>query len=79
MWDLAARKGHTAAMAALLAAGADVALQAPGGETALHCAAQGGSVAAVKLLVEAGSDVEACEALPGRATPLILAASGGHA
>ena len=62
----------------LLSAGADVNAALPDGETALMTAARGGSVAAVKLLLARGADVDASEAWKGQ-TALMWAAAENHA
>lgn len=58
----------------LVAAGADVRLAAKDGSTALHAAAQGGSLACCDLLLDAGAALDAPDAA-GR-TPLAAAAAG---
>ena len=47
------------------------------GDSALHCASRGGHTAIVRLLLDAGWDVDAVCGRGG-ATPLVLAAAGGH-
>ncbi|MDC0723454.1 ankyrin repeat domain-containing protein [Nannocystis bainbridge] len=66
---LAAREGHTAAVLALLAAGAAVdGLAGPGLPTPLHVAAGHGHAEVVRALVDHGAAVDAREAIYG-ATP----------
>jgi hypothetical protein len=81
---LAAELGHVAALRALLDGGADLKAELkdeseapprPGG-TALHCAALHGHAEAVRLLLGAGSVVEAADT--ARQTALQLAAYEGH-
>ena len=56
---VAADGGHAAAIAALLAAGAEVDATSNQGTTALMAAAQGGHAAAIAALLAAGAEVEA--------------------
>mmetsp|Transcript_16162 Transcript_16162/g.34704 ORF Transcript_16162/g.34704 Transcript_16162/m.34704 type:complete len:509 (-) Transcript_16162:277-1803(-) len=77
MW--AAWGGHTAAIAALLAAGAQVDAPRAGraaGMTSLGCATVGGHLAATKMLLDAKADVNAKS--DAGLTPITGAASGGH-
>ena len=55
----AANGGHAAAIAALLAAGAEVEAKMNNGTTALMRAAEGGHAAAIEALLAAGAGVEA--------------------
>ena len=73
----AATGGHAAAIAALLAAGAEVDAKDNDGTTALIQAANGGHATAIAALLAAGAEVEA-KGNDG-ATALIAAAAGGHA
>ena len=73
----AAQGGHAAAIAALLAAGAEVEAKMNDGRTALMAAAQSGYAAAIAALLAAGAEVEAKES--DGATALMWAAKGGHA
>jgi cytohesin len=81
---LAAERGHVAALRALLDGGADLKAELtddsaapprPGG-TALHCADRSGRAEAVRLLLAAGSAVDAKTAT--RDTALHCAAENGH-
>lgn len=49
----------------------------PNGRTALHAAAEAGSAESLEVLLRAGADSYAAD--NGGASPLILAAAGGHA
>jgi ankyrin repeat protein len=78
MLHVAAARDHTGIMAMLLAAGADPgagALPDRGRLTPLHCAARGAG-AAVKVLLEAGADPNAC--IKRGVTPLYTAAYNGN-
>jgi ankyrin repeat protein len=74
----AAMSGDAAAVRTLLAQGLDVNQAAGDGMSALHAAAERGSVAIVGLLIEKGAAVEPKTRI-GSYTPLHLAARGGHA
>jgi ankyrin repeat protein len=65
-------------IAALLKAGAKVSRTHPDGETPLMAAARTGHLDAVRLLVEAGADVNAAETFQ-QETALMWAAAEGHA
>ena len=71
---IAARSAFEPTLDALLAAGAKVNIRNPYGDTAIMVAAIGGHLAIVKKLVSRGAEIN-------RAgwTPLIYAATGGHA
>jgi len=69
--------GHTAAIAALLAAGAAVEAASNRGATPLHLAAQYGQSAALGALLAAGAEVDAQR--HDGSTPLELAMDRGHA
>ena len=73
---IAAGKGDTAVVEALLEAGADVEAKDSHGWTALHIAAMEGHSAVVKVLLEAGADVNAKDNTDG--TALLNAAMIGH-
>ena len=73
----AALNGHAAAIAALLAAGAEVEAKENDDTTALMLAAKGGHAAAIAALVAAGAEVEAKD--NDGTTALMLAATDGHA
>ena len=72
----AVRKGHGAAVGALLDQRADIEARDSGNQTPLHKAASGGHDVAVQLLLDQGADIEAKDS--GNQTPLHKAASGGH-
>ena len=74
---LAATGGHVAAIAALLAAGAEVEAKMNDGTTAFMFAAQGGHAAAIAALLAAGAEVEATD--NNSSTAIMAAATGGHA
>jgi ankyrin repeat protein len=69
--------GNADALAALIAAGADVNAHDIYGFTPLHIACCRGSINTVKALVVAGADVNAQNV--NRRTPLHYACNGGHA
>lgn len=73
----AARFNQQAAVAALIASGADVNEQGRQGDTALHWAAFNGNIEIVRTLVDAGANVN--DPLANGNTPLHLAAFKGHA
>jgi ankyrin repeat protein len=75
--DVGVGQGHSSAMQALLAAGADVQARQAGGDQPLHYAAHGGSVAAVQAALAAGASVESREG--NGDTALHTAARQGHA
>src|SRR6201999_2205937 len=70
--------GDADIIAALLTAGADPNEKLPLGRSPLMAAARTGNVAAIKVLVDHGADVNARETLRGT-TPLMWAADEGHA
>jgi ankyrin repeat protein len=72
---MAAQEGHTAVVAALLEARADVNAAKNDGATPLFMAAQKGHTAVVAALLEARADVNA--ATDDGATPLFIAAQDG--
>ena len=72
----AARAGDGAALATLLASGADVNAAAGDGMTALHLAAEHGHAEVVGTLLDAGADVSAVTRI-GSYTPLHLAGRRG--
>jgi len=74
----AARSGDAAAVRGLLAQGLDVNQASGDGLTALHAAAEKGSLEIVDLLLEHGAAIEPTTRI-GSYTPLHLAALGGHA
>jgi ankyrin repeat protein len=74
---LAARVGHTGILRLLLGRGADVELRGKADMTALHWAAVLGHSEAVAVLLDAGATVGELTGVTA-ATPLILAAAGGH-
>lgn len=73
---IAARKGHSAVVAALLGKGADITAKDNDGGTALHVAAYAGQECVARLLMANGADLT-CTDLDGR-TPLHRAAKEGH-
>ena len=73
----AARFNQQAAVAALIASGADVDAQGRQGDTALHWAAFNGNSEIVRALIDAGANVN--DPLANGNTPLHLAAFKGHA
>ncbi len=74
---IATFNGHSCVAQILLDNGASVSKVDDGGFTAVHFAAQEGQLALTKLLVKAGSDLEATSSRKG-CTPLHLAAGRGH-
>ena len=73
----AARRQDPDGVRALLAGGADVRAAHGDGMTGLHWAAHHGDTQIVRLLVDAGADLEATTRL-GDHTPLHVASRGGH-
>ncbi|TDI23282.1 MAG: ankyrin repeat domain-containing protein [Acidobacteria bacterium] len=73
----AARRQDLDGVRALLAGGADVRAAHGDGMTGLHWAAHHGDTQMVRLLVDAGADLEATTRL-GDHTPLHIASRGGH-
>ena len=80
----AAQSGHTEIVKLLLEIGADVdtvdesSITHRGG-TALHSAAAGGHLEVIRTLLKAGANVNKCRGIgASHATPLYLAAKGGH-
>ena len=69
--------GHVFAVAALIAAGADVDARAANGDTPLHLAADGGRAAMVSLLIAATASLNVKN--DDDKAPLHLAAEAGHA
>ena len=78
--NIAAEYGSTRALKALLAGGASHALADKDGWTAAHHAAYFGHVACLRLLLDAGAQLEAktSGAENKESTPLILSAQEGH-
>lgn len=74
---LAAKNGQAELVALLVADGADVAMPAPSGHTALQLALLSGDYKSAMILVDAGADVRAVNELDGRATCLQYAAVTG--
>ena len=74
----AAKAGDTAAVKALLQAGADVNAAHGDGMTALHWAASRGDAALAQMLLAAGANIRATTRLGG-ITALHIASQGGHA
>ena len=74
----AAMRGDAAAVAALIAQGADVNVPQGDGMTALHWAAERAEAALVRVLLDAGADVGAVTRI-GDYTPLHLAGKAGSA
>ena len=72
--DIAAQYGHEAVVRALIEAGADVGVAAPG-KNPLICAAHKGHLTVVRALLEAGADVNNANDIG--ATPLFMAATYG--
>ena len=75
---LASQQGHGPVIAALIKAGADLKTGTPNGTTPLMVAAAAGEVAAVKVLVEHGADVNAKDGVRAQ-TPLMYAAASNRA
>ena len=73
----AAMRDDVEQVRALIADGADVNAAQGDGMSALHWAAENGSVGMTRILLEAGANVEAVTRL-GAYRPLHLAAKGGH-
>ena len=73
---LAAQGGHAAAIAALLAAGAEINAKDNDGGTALMLAAEGGHAAAIEALLAAGAEINAKE--NDGMTALMYAEAGEH-
>ena len=80
----AAQSGHTEIVKLLLENGADVdtvdeSSTTHRGGTALHSAAAGGHLEVIRILLKAGANVNKCRGIgASHATPLYLAAKGGH-
>lgn len=74
---LAALHSDSRVVRTLLDRGADVTIAADTGGTALHMSAKRGHLAATKLLLKAGADLEAATSIEGL-TPLCVAAGEGH-
>ena len=80
----AAQSGHTEIVKLLLENGADVdtvdeSSTIHHGGTALHSAAAGGHLEVIRALLKAGANVNKCRGIgASHATPLYLAAKGGH-
>ncbi|WOL20109.1 hypothetical protein Cni_G28911 [Canna indica] len=80
-WWTAAKKADAAALSALLCdpdASRDPDAEDPDGRTALHFVAGLGSEECVRLLAEAGADVDRAERAGGGLTPLHIAAGYGQ-
>ena len=75
---LAAKGGHSAVVAALLAAGADPKATTTNGTTPLMIAAAAGDTRTITALVENGSDINAKDTAKGE-TPLMFAAAFNRA
>ena len=71
---LASQRGHGAAVARLLAAGAKAGPVTSTGVQPLHLAAESGDVEAVKALLDSGAEINAVDTTHGR-TPLVFAVS----
>lgn len=71
---LASSRGHAAAVARLLEAGASPRAVTATGVQPLHLAAQAGSTEAIKALLDRGADINARDTTHGR-TPLVFAVS----
>ena len=74
----AARSGDAAAVRSLLREGADPNAARGDGMSALHLAAEGGSLEVVRVLIDAGARVEATTSIGGY-TPLHVASANAHA
>jgi len=75
---LASQQGHAPVITALLKAGSDVKAGTPNGTSPLMVAAAAGKVDAVKVLVEAGADLNAKDGVRLQ-TPLMYAAAANRA
>ncbi len=73
----AAQAGSAEIFDMLRLAGASILVARPDGQSVLHSGSEGGSEAIVRAILEAGVDPDARG--DGRLTPLMRAASGGHA
>ena len=71
---LASQRGHGAAVARLLAAGAKAGPVTSTGVQPLHLAAESGDVEAVKALLDSGAEINVVDTTHGR-TPLVFAVS----
>jgi ankyrin repeat protein len=71
-------EGHLNVVRALVAAGAQITETCVYGETPLHEAAQGGQDAVLDYLIGMGHEVDPRDTRDLGATPLMLAARGGH-
>ncbi|NNF26649.1 MAG: hypothetical protein HKN73_05490 [Gemmatimonadetes bacterium] len=74
---LASHRGLSAAVQALVAAGASTGAMATTGVTPLHLAAEAGDPATLTALLDAGGEADVRDGYRGR-TPLMFAASAGH-
>ncbi len=74
----AARRGNVAAVRSLLSEGADPNAARGDGMSALHLAAEGGSLEVVRVLIDAGARIEATTSIGGY-TPLHVASANAHA
>ena len=74
----AAFEGHLDVVRALVGAGARITETCVYGETALHEAAQGGQDAVLDYLIGMGHELDPRDTRDLGATPLMLAARGGH-
>eukprot|EP00854_Cymbomonas_tetramitiformis_P019831 gene19831-23717_t len=63
---------------ALVRAGADINAKNSSGQTPLHCAAASGDPAIVRILLQAGADIDARDSGPRNETPLHYAALSGN-
>ena len=75
---LASQQGHGPVIQALITAGADLKTGTPNGTTPLMVAAAAGEVAAVKVLIENGADVNGKDGVRAQ-TPLMYAAASNRA
>jgi ankyrin repeat protein len=75
---LASQQGHGGVIAALLKAGGDVKAGTPNGTSPLMVAAASGEVAAVRVLIDHGADVNAKDGVRAQ-TPLMYAAASNRA